>query len=205
MGRVLDLNECLALIRSFCPGPFPCTGVPDTLVRLDTERSQRLPADFRHYLQHAVPPNGHSFRTIGHPIQLHPASRLSWCMPGYNVDPILKLPMPGWKDSWFLFANASADPIIIDLNDSGEYSRVYQSLHGLGVWSFYPVADSLGQFLLCAAALEHALTHLGQSHPVHEDEQGFRLADAAADWLFPFFERCASKYYDDWLSVFDNA
>lgn len=205
MGRVLDLNECLALIRSFYSGPFPFTGSPETLTRLEAERGSSLPSDFRHYLQKAVPHSGHTFRAIGHPAYLYPAPRLSWRMPGYNFDPILKQVIPGWKASWFLFADAGADPIIIDLNEGGEYCRVYQSLHGLGVWSFYPVADSLGQFLLCAAALEHALTHLGQNNPVREDEQGFRLADAAADWLFPFFERFASKYYDDWLSVFDNA
>lgn len=205
MSRILDLTECLALIRSFHVGPFPFTGAPCARERLEAERSRALPADLSRYLQLAVPRSGYTFSAIGNPVCLYPPSSLSWRMPGYNYNPILKQPISGWKASWFLFADAGADPIIVDLSDAGEYSPVYQSLHGLGVWSFQPVADSIGQFLLCAAAFEHALKHLSANDPIRDDEQGFRLADAAADWLFPFFERYANKYYEDWLSVFDNA
>lgn len=207
MGRVVDLIECIALIQSFYPGPLPFTGTANSGIcgRLEAERGQPFPPDFRHYLHSVVPHSGHSFSAIGSPRYVHPASRLSWRMIGYNYNPIFKQTIAGWRSSWFLFADAGADPIIIDVNDSAEHSPVYQALHGMGVWSFYPIADSIGQFLLCAAAFEHALKHLTESDPVLDDEQGFRLADSAADWLFPFFERHANKYYENWLSIFDNA
>jgi hypothetical protein len=59
--------------------------------------------------------------------------------------------------------------------------------------------------LLCAAAVQHALRHLGGDKPTRDDEHGFRLMPAAAVWLFPRLRGWAGPYYGEWCAAFDNA
>lgn len=108
----------------------------------------------------------------------------------------------GWRDSWFLIADEGADPFVIDL-DSTPGANVSRALHGMGDWEFHSEADSPGHFVLCAAAIHHALTAWGLD-VITDDESGFRLADEPAAWLFPRMKKWAGRYYEDWCSIFDN-
>ncbi len=78
------------------------------------------------------------------------------------------------------------------------------SMHGAGAWSFFPVADSISQFLLVAAARDHALQHITDDDPCIDDENGFNLHADAAAWLFPRVREWAPAYYDYWLEAFEN-
>ena len=100
-----------------------------------------------------------------------------------------------------LFADEGADPIIIDL--SAGHSAVFRAIHGFGTWEFDVVADSIGQFLLCCAALHHAMTHWG-IEAIVDDENGFNLAEEPAQWLFPKMKDWAGVHDSTWCSVFDN-
>ena len=56
--------------------------------------------------------------------------------------------------------------------------------HGIGDWgSGEIIADSIGQFILCATALNFALTKF-ENEAIIDDENGFCLAESASEWYF---------------------
>jgi hypothetical protein len=150
MNTVIGLTECMALIRAFHPGPLPFRGNTSTGLceALERQKLLRFPPEFRHYLHQYIPATHLSIRAIGDPIELFSAARIGWRMPGYNFSPMRQTEILSWKSHWFLFALCGRDPIIVNCLDRGENSPVYRAFHTPEHWSFRPVADSLGQYLL---------------------------------------------------------
>ncbi len=157
-----------------------------------------LGGDIARYIQSVCPAQGLSFEAVGHPVELLSARELSW-------QPKMLSQLTGelakWNDDWLLIAHEGGDPVIIKASEQGEKSTVYSAMQGMGFWDFAPIADSIGQFLVCACAIEHALNLPGLDQPLDED---FNLAPAAAKWLFPFLRQHAGVHYDEWASVFEN-
>ena len=86
--------------------------------------------------------------------------------------------------------------MVLDLGQPA--AGIQKLLHGAGSWDEgHPVADTLGQFLLCSAALHHAL-HAFEDEPILDDAQGFNLAPQAAAWLFPRLKAWAGPHYGAW-------
>jgi hypothetical protein len=156
------------------------------------------PKELSEYIRSVCPQQGLVLEGVGHPVELLKISELSW-------QPEMLSPLTGelakWQDDWFLIAHDGGDPIIIKASEQGENSPVYSSMQGMGFWDFAPIADSIGQFLVCACAIEHALNFPGLGQPLDDD---FNLAQAAANWLFPFLRLHAGAHYDEWASVFEN-
>ncbi len=201
------LTDCVELIRSFYAPPVPFRGTQSSGLSdaLERQKLLRLPDEFRLYLQHYAPVNHLKLRQVGDPIELLSCSRLGWRTPGYSYDPLIETEILSWKSHWFLFGLCGRDPLIIDCLDAEPHSPVYRAMYTPDLWSFRRVADSLGQFLLCACAMEHALSQICPADPIIDDDIGFRLDARAAQWLFPRIEAWAGAYYEEWLYVFDNA
>ena len=168
---------------------------------LSQKNALTLPAELITYIDNICPEKTVNFTGVGHPISVLSYDALSEESPGYNVDVSTGKPLKNWQNSWFLIATDGGDPIIIDLNDRYEVSPVYSAMQGEENWDFVPIADSIGQFLLCAAAIEHALNFPAIIAPLDED---FNLAPAPAHWLFPLLKTYAGDHYDEWAGVFEN-
>ena len=157
-----------------------------------------LPIELSSYITAVCPQQGLVLEGVGHPVELLKASELAWQPEMFSQ---LTGELAKWQDDWFLIAHDGGDPIIVKTLEQGESSPVYSSMQGMGFWDFAPIADTIGQFLVCACAIEHALNFPGLSQPLDDD---FNLAQAAANWLFPFLRQHAGAHYDEWASVFEN-
>jgi len=199
----MNLQESIELIKGFSSKEFALATQVDNSrsAELEQQKSIKLPAELKAYLDTVCPLRGLNIESVGHPVELLSRADIAWEMQGYNVNPATKEFIPGWNDSWFLIATEGGDPIIVDLSENNESSIVYSAMRGAGVWEFCPIADSISQFLLCALAVEHALNFPGIREPLDEE---FNLVGEAAGWLFPFLKKHAKEYYDEWASVFEN-
>jgi hypothetical protein len=202
----MNLNDALALIASFskkCTEVFTAgnnsllDGKLASSALIEGSRSG-LPVELIHYVDAICPAEGLSLEGVGHPVELLKCSDLAWQPPMYSQ---LAGELAKWQDDWFLIAHEGGDPIIVKTSEQGENSPVYSAMQGMGVWDFAPIADSIGQFLVCICAIQHALNFPGLNQPLDED---FNLAPAAANWLFPLLRQHAGAHYDEWASVFEN-
>lgn len=195
----MNLNEAMALIGSFRKTDF--TGSNETAVAIKSQNNnlgKSLPAELKQYIELACPEKGLIVEGVGHPIELIKPSELAWQPPMYAD---LTGDLAKWQGDWLLIAHEGGDPIIIKASEQGEQSTVYSAMQGMGFWDFAPIADSIGQFLVCMCAIEHALNFPGLNQPLDDN---FNLAPAAANWLFPFMRQYAGRHYDEWASVFEN-
>ena len=194
-------------MREFWQEPeWPFQPAPDAaahVARLQAEFNHPLPPWLTEYLLQAVPSASYtSLDTVGNPIDLYGIARLGHQQDGYNFNSVTQQMLPDWPDHWFMLGDEGADPIIVDLNEDG---AVAQLEHGAGNWETgTEMAASIGQFLLCAAARQHALQHFG-GEVTTDDGRGFRLAPEPAAWLFPRLRQWAGPYYPEWTQEFDNA
>ncbi|MBL4798620.1 MAG: hypothetical protein JKY50_14475 [Oleispira sp.] len=189
----MNLNDALAVIATFSKKSIEVLTAGDNAF---VNGNKPLPADLADYIDRVCPVNGHTIEGVGHPVELLKSRDLT-CQPDmYSAEEFGK-----WQDDWFLIAHDGGDPIIVKLSDLDENSPVYSAMQGMGFWDFSPIADSIGQFLVCACAIQHALNFPGVSQPLDDD---FNLAPAAANWLFPFLRQHAGTHYDEWASVFEN-
>ena len=203
---MISLDMAKKLIHSFWPdnGIFNGCENSDQLIKLQNEKNTVFPKEFHEFFAKVVSENDYYFSMVGNPISLLSSDKYSWTMPGYNFNPVTNEVITDWESNWFLFADEGSDPIIIDISEQTEYSTVYKAMHGAGKWDFTPIASSLGQFILCASALHHALTGFDIEDSIIDDDYGFNLAEIPADFLFPLIEKHAADFCDDWVSVFDN-
>ncbi|UZE95008.1 hypothetical protein [Alkalimarinus alittae] len=199
----MNLEKAIELINSFSQAR-QINVVNDSLSvseALENEKRVTFPPELKAYIDTVCPSEKLAFEGVGYPVDIISKDKISWEMPGFNVNAVTGKEITSWNDSWFLIANEGGEPIIVKLDEQNSSSKVYSALQGAGPWDFCPIADSIGQFLLCAAAVEHALNFPGVEEPLDDD---FNLAPEAAQWLFPFIKKYARDYYDEWLSVFEN-
>jgi len=203
----MNLNENLGLIKTFYTSDsgLYVSNDDSTSSMLENEKGINFPPEFKDYVDNFIPSSSHYFSCVGNPLCIYSREKLSWRMNGYNYNPVTNEVISRWDDSWFIFADEGADPVIIKLNERKTHSVVYKAMHGAGQWDFHPIADSIGQFLVCASAVDHALTGFAVDDPIIDDETGFNLAEEPAKWLFPFMRKHASDYCDEWVSVFENS
>ncbi len=200
----MRLETAFAEIQTFWPGGQPfALGHGGAAGRLAAEFGRPFPADLVAYLDTYAPAEGVEFDTVGNPLNLYGLDQLGVRQPGYSWNPTTSTPLGGWPASFFLLGDEGADPVLLDL-DQPELG-IQKLWHGEGDWATGdPVADTLGQFLLCSAALHHAL-HAFEDEPLVDDARGFRLAPAAAAWLLPRLKTWAGPHYRTWATVFANA
>ena len=200
----MTLETAFAEIETFWPGGQPFAfGHGGAAGRLAAEFGRPLPPDLAAYLDTYAPAEGVEFDTVGNPLYLYGLDQLGVQQPGYNWDPTTNTPLDGWPASFFLLGDEGADPVLLDL-DQPELG-IQKLWHGEGDWEIGDsVADTLGQFLLCSAALHHALTAFGPA-PLHTNTRGVKLAPAAAAWLLPRMKTWAGPHYRTWCMVFDKA
>ena len=200
----MTFDEAFAEIRQFWPDETPFGfGHGAVAGRLAAEFGRALPVELATYLDVIAPSEEVDFRTVGNPFCLYGLDRLGVRQPGYNWNPVTDAPIAGWPASFFLLGDEGADPVLLDL---ARPERGIQKLwHGAGNWEMGDtVADTLGQLILCSAALHYALTAF-EEEAISDDERGFNLAPQAAAWLFPRMKIWAGPHYDAWCAVFDNA
>lgn len=211
----MNLNDALQLIATFSnssSNSFNHQAAQDAMVKKsatvisDTLRSetvirgtnQVLPSELADYIDCICAESNLIFDSVGHPVELLKTTDLAF-------KPTLYAGLTGelgkWQNDWFLIAHEGGDPIIVKTSQQGESSPVYSAMQGMGFWDFAPIADSIGQFLVCISAIQYALNFPGLQQPLDED---FNLAPAAANWLFPFLRQHAGAHYDEWASVFEN-
>jgi hypothetical protein len=205
---MMKFEHVLAEINTFWHGdpiPFGGGGAAE-VARVQSLFPQKFPDELEQYIGAVLPPTRMTFKTVGNPLEIYGYRELSTHLPGYSENSITDEPIVSWSPGWLLIGDEGADPVIVDLNgveENAPYFPVWQAWHGTGSWDFEPIADSLPQFLLLAAYQHHALTAFGNA--IIDDEQGFRLADPAATWLFPRVKQTAPLYYPHWLNAFANA
>jgi hypothetical protein len=200
----MTLETAFAEIQQFWPSGLPFAfGRGRAAARLSAEYDRPLPPDLATYLDTVAPAEDVFFDTVGNPLQLYGLARLGPQQPGYSFNPVTQKPLPDWNPAFFLLADEGADPVVLDLGQPA--AGIQKLLHGAGSWDEgLPVADTLGQFLLCSAALHHAL-HAFEDEPIIDDARGFNLAPRAAAWLFPRLKTWAGPHYAAWCTGFDNA
>lgn len=181
--------------------PFPFQGGLKNVVRIQKEFNYLLPSNLKYYIDEVITPYDFQFYTFSNNIELYGFLRMSSIQNGYSYNPISKTKIDEWPDSWFLIAEESGDPIIIDLL---EKETVYKANHGEGAWRLFPIADSISQFFLCGTALHYTFLKWGM-RGIKDDSNGFYLENEPASWLFSNMKTWADKYYSYWCSVFDNA
>lgn len=195
----MNLNDALALIASFRQAGLAATNQNAAALESLLKGSDKsLPLELKQYIEHVCPEQGLAVEGVGHPVELLKPAELAW-KPSMYAD--LTGELAQWQKDWLLIAHEGGDPIIIKSSDQGELSPVYSAMQGMGFWDFAPIADSIGQFLVCICAIEHALNFPGLDQPLDDD---FNLAPAAANWLFSFLRKHAGAHYDEWASVFEN-
>lgn len=201
-----NLRRALEAIRSFWTGdiPPPSETAQKELDRLSAEYGRALPPEFETYATDILPATGFCFDTVGNPIYMCDPAGFSRRVEGYSHDANTGAKLPDWASRWLLIGSEGGDPIVVDVRETETPSQVFQAAHGAGAWDFHPVADSVAQFLLLAAARGHALTHLLDEDPCIDDEHGFNLHPDAAAWLFPRVREWAPDYYEFWLEAFEN-
>ncbi len=200
----MTFDQAFAEIRRFWPGETPFEfGHGAAAQRLAAEFDRAFPAELVMYLDAVAPAQEVAFDTVGNPLCLYGLDRLGRRQPGYSWNPVTNAPIEDWPAGFFLLGDEGADPVLLDL-DRPELG-IQKMWHGAGNWKTgETVADTLGQLLLCAAALHHALTAFGED-VIIDDERGFNLAPRAAAWLFPRMKTWAGPHYGAWCAVFDNA
>jgi hypothetical protein len=195
------LNDALTIIAGFSSSfsKKATQELADTNSAALTEGTNKvLPTELVEYIDRICPENGLIIESVGHPVELLKPSDLAW-QPAMFAD--LTKELGEWQDDWFLIAHEGNEPIIVKTSEQGENSPVYSAMQGMGFWDFAPIADSIGQFLVCISAVQYALNFPGLSEPLDDD---FNLAPAAANWLFPLLRQHAGAHYDEWASVFEN-
>ncbi len=197
----MNLNDALAVIASFSKKTTQAFAAGNTRSlpsALMASSNPVLPVELADYIERICPSNGLILESVGHPVELLKPEDLAW-----KPDMFAQLTgeLGKWQDDWFLIAHEGGDPIIVKTSEQGENSPVYSAMQGMGFWDFAPIADSIGQFLVCICALQHALNFPGLNQPLDDD---FNLAPAAANWLFPLLRQHAGAHYDEWASVFEN-
>jgi hypothetical protein len=206
----MNLNDALILIASFSKKSTEVFAASENTLPernslssfINEDRRKNLPVELIQYIDVICPAEGLSLEGVGHPVELIKAADLAWQPKMFaELSPELSAELPKWQDDWFLIAHEGGDPIIVKTSEQGENSPVYSAMQGMGEWDFAPIADSIGQFLVCICAIQHALNFPGLGQPLDED---FNLAPAAANWLFPFLRQHANAHYDEWASVFEN-
>jgi len=198
----MNLQEAVELIEAFSPkAALLASNSSQIRMDLEQERSCSFPPELKAYIDTTAPKEAIEFQGVGNPIVLRASSELSWRMEGYNVNPETGEEINTWSDDWFLIANDGGEPIIVKLGEHNNTSIVYSAMQGEAGWDFFPISDSIGQFLVCAAALERAMNFPGLDESLDE---GFNLLGDAATWLFPFLRHYAGSYYEEWASVFEN-
>ena len=198
----MNLQESVALIEAFSSQARLLENNGNHLRQaLEQEKSCSFPSELKAYIDTTCPKESVEFQGVGNPIALRTLSELSWRMEGYNVNPDTNETINSWHDNWFLIASDGGEPIIVKLDEQNNTSIVYSAMQGEAGWDFFPIADSIGLFLVCAAALEHAMDFPGLEESLDEN---FNLLGEAAKWLFPFLRYYAGPYYEEWASVFEN-
>jgi len=199
----MNCLQSVELINNFSLSPFKKNSQLNTakLELLEQQQNITLPQELKLYIEQVCGEIKTTISGVGHPIELLSIEQLSWKMEGFNFDSINQKKISGWQDNWFLLADEGGEPVIVDLDDSHEVSAVYSAMKTSDGWDFAQVADSIGQYLVCAKAIEHAMNFPDVDEPLDED---FNLALPAANWLFPFLKTHAANHYDEWASVFEN-
>lgn len=170
--------------------------------RISQEFDRKLPNELEEYIQIFAPSNDFYFDTVGNPMRLYGIPNLKKLQEGYNYNSRQQKPINGWADNLFMLADQGADPVVIDL-DSNQM-EIQRLIHGAGNWdSGEVIADNIGQFLLCSAALHHAVNGF-EEDVIIDDEHGFCLAPRAAEWYFTNMKKWAGDYYQEWCTDFDN-
>lgn len=206
MGESMHLADGVRTIAEFwtaSPLPLKGGGVAN-LERLAKEFSQPLPDELQTYVREFAPSSLVALQMVGNPIELYGLAgdkRLGFDQLGYNRHGVTGQSIDGWNPAWFLLADEGADPIIVDL--ARRDTQVLSAIHGSGAWRFSPVADTVGQFLLCAAALHHAI--VTWPVPFDDADLGDDLVAEAADWLFPRMRQWAGAHYEHWCGAFTNS
>jgi hypothetical protein len=163
-----------------------------------------LPGELLEYIRDFVPLRHFELQQLGNPIVLYGLEgeqRLGFEQLGYNKHGLTGESLEGWERAWFLLADQGGDPIIVDL--SRRDTQVLQAMHGAGAWKFQPIADTIGQFVLCAAALHH--TMVKWCGELVDDGLGFRLSPEAANWYFTRMREWSGGHYGRWCEDFTNA
>jgi hypothetical protein len=176
----------------------------------NTLHTERIEAEFgitlqdmlSDYIKNFAPSEDFYFETVGNPIRVYGIDNLKFKQDGYTFNPVQKKDIEDWNRNLFILADEGADPVVIDLKNTSD--GIIKLSHGQGNWERgETVANTIGQFLLCSAALHHALTGF-EEEAIVDDEKGFNLAPAAAKWYFTNMKKWAGGYYEEWCSVFDN-
>jgi hypothetical protein len=204
----MSFEEAILLIQSFWsepPFPFDSKG-HEEIFRLEREFGFEFPAELRTYLASYAPDFDFPFETVGNPIYLYQTRDISSRLEGYNWDPMTLEKIDDWLPAWFLIGDEGADPIMVDLSVQGGSCPVFQALHGIGSWDFFPVAHSIPLYTVLISAQHHALTAFSKAgNAVSDDENGFNLIKPAAEWYFPFLKTLIPDLYPHWTQSFDNA
>jgi hypothetical protein len=200
----MTFDESFAEISRFWPGGQPFAfGNLGAAGRLAAEFGRALPAELVTYLDTVAPAGEMGFRTVGNPFYLYGPDRLGVHQDGYNWNSVSNRPIDDWPAGFFMLGDEGGDPVLLDLDHPGR--GVQKLWHGQGDWETgATVADTIGQFLLCSAALHHALAAF-EEECIVDDERGFNLAPQASAWLFPRLKTWAGPYYEAWVEPFDNA
>lgn len=199
----MEIKRAIEIIEKFSitKKALPINNNDQELIRISQEFNN-ISADLKDYIQYYAPQKDIFYETGSNPLKLYGLKNLTRKQDGYNYNPVTKKNIENWNKDWFLIADEGADPIIIDLNSNKD--EIIKLMHGVGNWECgVVIADSIGQFILCATALDFALTNF-EDEAIIDDGNSFCLAKNASEWYFKNMKEWAREYYEEWCSIFDN-
>ncbi len=161
-----------------------------------------FPKNIVEYLNLTIPSENIYIDLTGDPFCLFSAEEL---IPRKNEFAYeFELESGSWINNWVIFGLQGNDPFCFGLsNDFPKiYRFYYNGVSGLG--EPIPIADSIGQFLVCAFAIDHAINNFKDSIIGENDSFDLILAPEPANWLFPKMKIWAGEYYEEWCNVFEN-
>ena len=193
--KLADAIGIIADFRNSHPIPWHGGGAPALATLAKEFAEYQLPQDIAAYVSDFAPRNSIELEGQGNSICVYGiggAPCLSARQAGYSFDASTGQQIGDSQSRWFMLGDEGADPIIVDL--TAPNAGVLTAFHGEGDWEFFPIADTLGQFLICSTAVDFTLAKWG----VQYRNEG-ALPAGARSWLDTVLGRWAGEHYELWM------
>ncbi len=198
----MTITEAIDLIKTFREFDQNLFGDAALLDKIQDEYGA-IPQNIVEYINQIIPNSNNIYLDLtGDPFCLFSAKDLLQKRDEFAYD--FELESSSWINKWLIIGLQLNDPFCFSLakNQTQIFRFYFNGVSGLS--SPVPVANSIGQFLLCAYAIDHAINKFEKSIIIDEDSFDIQLAPEPSKWLFPRMREWAAEYYEEWCEVFEN-
>lgn len=196
----MKISEAITTIETFLALSRDLFSGSDQLPALEKELGE-FPEHLREYIEQIAPNELHArFDLAGAPFILVRVPELIDKLYDFAFEH--DLGGSSWVDEWLVVGFQMHDAYCVHRDD--EDPKVYKFLFEEEFRNDpVPVADSIGQLMVCAEAIDFTMNHF-EDPIVGDGPFSMSLAPEPAKWLFPRMREWAGRYYEEWCGEFDN-